>query len=347
MIPRTPPTCQVEDTTLSQTSTPSLQNWQSELAGAVREPSELLELLQLPQSLLTAAAMASQLFPLRVPRGYVQRMEKGNKDDPLLRQVLPLHDETIENAEYSFDPVGDLAAVEVPGLLHKYYGRVLLITTPACAVHCRYCFRRHFPYQENRAEQDWSAAIEYIHQHSEIHEVILSGGDPLSLTESKLKNITDKLMTISHIKTLRIHTRQPIVLPERVTSSLLEWLASLPWKIVIVLHCNHANEIDESVAIALEKLQQKNITLLNQSVLLAGVNNDSETLITLSHRLFKNGVLPYYLHLLDKVQGASHFHVSYADACQIISESRKILPGYLVPKLVQENSGENAKTPVM
>lgn len=347
MIPRTPPTCQVEDTPLSQTITPRLHNWQSELARAVREPSELLELLQLPQSLLKGAESASQLFPLRVPRGYVQRMEKGNKDDPLLRQVLPLHDEIIEKPEYSFDPVGDLAAVEVPGLLHKYHGRVLLITTPACAVHCRYCFRRHFPYQENRAEQDWSAAMEYIRQHSDIQEVILSGGDPLSLTEAKLKNITDKLMTISHIKTLRIHTRQPIVLPERVTSSLLDWLASLPWKIVIVLHCNHANEIDESVAIALEKLQQKNITLLNQSVLLAGVNNDSETLISLSHQLFKHRVLPYYLHLLDKVQGASHFHVSYADACQLISETRQSLPGYLVPKLVQEKAGEKAKSPII
>lgn len=346
MIPRTTPTCQVEDIKLSQTKS-SLQNWQAELACAIRDPSELLELLQLPTSLLKGATSASQLFSLRVPRGYVQRIEKGNKDDPLLRQILPLQDETIENPEYSFDPVGDLAAVGVPGLLHKYHGRVLLLTTPACAVHCRYCFRRHFPYQENRAEQDWSTAIEYIRQHPDIHEIILSGGDPLSLTDAKLKKITDKLIDIPHIKTLRLHTRQPIVLPERITPSLLEWLASLPWNIVIVLHCNHANEIDNSVATALTQLQQRNITLLNQSVLLANVNDNSKALVSLSHKLFKYQVLPYYLHTLDKVQGASHFHVSYADACQLVSEIRQVLPGYLVPKLVQEIAGENSKTPIV
>lgn len=347
MIPRTPPTCQVEDTTRLPGSNVPLQNWQSELACAIRDPAELLSLLQLPQSLLNGALTASQQFPLRVPRGYVQRIEKGNKDDPLLRQILPLQEETIENTGFSFDPVGDLAAVEVPGLLHKYHGRILLITTPACAVHCRYCFRRHFPYQENRPEQDWSAAMSYLRRHTEIHEVILSGGDPLSLNDTRLKKITDQLMTIPHIKTLRIHTRQPIVLPERVTASLTQWLNSLPWNIVIVLHCNHANEIDESVASALEKLNQQNVTLLNQSVLLAGVNDNTQALIALSHQLFKHRVLPYYLHVLDKVHGAGHFQVSHADACQLIAESRQLLPGYLVPKLVEENAGEHSKTPVI
>lgn len=345
MIPRTPPTCQVEDTPLSQPSAP-LQHWQSELACAVRDPRELLTLLELPQSLLIGAKMASQLFSLRVPRGYVQRMEKGNKSDPLLRQVLPLIDETIENPAYSFDPVGDVAAVEVPGLLHKYHGRVLLITTAACAVHCRYCFRRHFPYQENRAEHDWLAAVDYIEQHDDIHEVILSGGDPLSLSDEKLKSITDKLLHIPHIKTLRIHTRQPIVLPERITPELLQWLSSLPWHIVVVLHCNHANEIDDSVGHALKQLQHKNITLLNQSVLLAGVNDTAEVLCALSHQLFAHRVLPYYLHVLDKVQGASHFHVSATDAVQLMAQMRSLLPGYLVPKLVQEKAGENAKSPL-
>lgn len=262
----------------------------------------------------------------------------------MLRQILPLDAELIEDQHFKLDPVGDLAAMEAPGLLHKYHGRVLIITTAACAVHCRYCFRRHFPYQENRAEQSWQAAVDYIRENSGIHEVILSGGDPLSLTESKLKNLTDKLLNIPHVKTLRLHTRQPIVLPERINSDFLNWLDSLPWKIVIVLHCNHANEIDVTVAAALQKLQQQQVTLLNQSVLLAGVNDGTEVLINLSKKLFHHHVLPYYLHQLDKVQGAKHFAVSEAKALKLIKEIRQYLPGYLVPKLVKENAGESSKT---
>jgi len=211
-------------------------------------------------------------------------------------------------------------------------------------VHCRYCFRRHFPYQENRSEQNWQEAIDYIHANSDIHEVILSGGDPLSLTESKLKNLTDKLLNIPHIKTLRLHTRQPIVLPERVNNELLSWLDSLPWKIVMVLHCNHANEIDSSVAAVLKQLQQHQVTLLNQSVLLAGVNNNVDILVNLSQKLFEHGVLPYYLHQLDKVQGAKHFYVSNEKAGHLLNQIRQRLPGYLVPKLVQEQAGEKSKT---
>ena len=231
-------------------------------------------------------------------------------------------------------------------LLHKYHGRVLIITTAACAVHCRYCFRRHFPYQENRDEQNWQETIEYIRANSDIHEVILSGGDPLSLTESRLKNLTDKLIKIPHIKTLRLHTRQPIVLPERVNSELLSWLDSLPWKIVIVLHCNHANEISPAVASALEKLHQHQATLLNQSVLLAGVNDNSAVLVKLSEKLFEHNVLPYYLHALDKVQGAKHFYVDNEIACQLLDEVRHRLPGYLVPRLVEEKAGEKSKTAI-
>ncbi|MCK5721769.1 MAG: EF-P beta-lysylation protein EpmB, partial [Gammaproteobacteria bacterium] len=295
-------------------------------------------------SLLNGAIAASQSFVLRAPLGYCQRIEKGNPNDPLLRQILPLDAELISDQQFKLDPVGDLAAMEVPGLLHKYHGRVLIITTAACAVHCRYCFRRHFPYQENRAEQNWQEAIDYIQSHSDIHEVILSGGDPLSLTESRLKNLTDQLLNIPHIKTLRLHTRQPIVLPERINNELLNWLDSLPWKIVIVLHCNHANEIDSSVASALKKLQQHQVTLLNQSVLLAGVNDNTETLINLSQKLFSHHVLPYYLHMLDKVQGAKHFYVKNEKANQILDEIRQLLPGYLVPKLVKEQAGEKSKT---
>ena len=259
MIPRTAPSCQLHDS-----DNANLPKWQTTLANAIREPAELLEYLNLPKSLLKGAIAAHATFSLRVPLSYCQRIEKGNPNDPLLRQILPLDAELIADQHFKLDPVGDLDAMEAPGLLHKYHGRVLIITTAACAVHCRYCFRRHFPYQENRAEQDWQATVNYIREHSEIHEIILSGGDPLSLTESKLKMLTDKLLNIPHIKTLRLHTRQPIVLPERINSEFLNWLDSLPWKIVMVLHCNHANEIDPAVAVALQKLQQHHQLFVRQ-----------------------------------------------------------------------------------
>ena len=340
MIPRTAPSCQSENTL---TELPC-SHWQTLLAGAFREPAELIEYLDLPPSLLNGANAAMASFALRAPLGYCQRIEKGNPNDPLLRQILPLGVELIEDQNFMSDPVGDLDAMEVPGLLHKYHGRVLLIVTAACAVHCRYCFRRHFPYQENRIEQNWQAAIDYIQAHPDINEVILSGGDPLSFTESKLKNLTDGLQEIPHIKTLRFHSRQPIVLPERINPEFLNWIDSLPWKIVMVIHCNHANEIDSSVAIALQQLQQHQVTLLNQSVLLAGVNDDSEVLIELSEKLFENHVLPYYLHQLDKVQGAMHFAVDKEKALQLLQQIRQRLPGYLIPKLVEENAGAASKT---
>ncbi|GMR16128.1 MAG: EF-P beta-lysylation protein EpmB [Gammaproteobacteria bacterium] len=346
MIPRTAPSCQSADAQSLQTECPS-SHWQTALANAIRDPAELLRYLDLPESLLAGATSAVRSFALRVPPGYCQRIEKGNPDDPLLRQILPMESELVEDKQFSHDPVGDLAAIEVPGLLHKYHGRALIITTAACAIHCRYCFRRHFPYQENRAEQNWQGAVDYIRSHPDIHEVILSGGDPLSLTESRLKKLTDKLLTVPHIKTLRLHTRQPIVLPERVNDELLNWLDSLPWKIVIVLHCNHANEIDNSVALALKKLQQHQVTLLNQSVLLAKVNDNAESLINLSEKLFSNHVLPYYLHILDKVQGAQHFYVNHEKACQLLSQIRQRLPGYLVPKLVKEEAGKKSKTSII
>ena len=339
MIPRTAPSCQSDDT--------ELPKWQAVLADAFREPTELLKYLNLPESLLNGAIAASTSFTLRAPRGYCQRIEKGNPNDPLLRQILPMDAELIADQKFKLDPVGDLAAMEVPGLLHKYHGRVLIITTSACAVHCRYCFRRHFPYLENRAEQSWQSAIDYIRANSDIHEVILSGGDPLSLTESKLKSLTDKLLNIPHIKTLRLHTRQPIVLPERIDNHLLTWLDSLPWKVVIVLHCNHANEIDTYVASALEQLHQHQVTLLNQSVLLAGVNDDAEVLVNLSQKLFSHHVLPYYLHQLDKVQGAKHFAINDEKAVQLLNEIRERLPGYLVPKLVKEKAGEKSKSSII
>jgi len=342
MIPRTVPCCQS-----AKTQIPLTNHWQTALARAFRDPAELLDYLELPQSLLDGAIAAGRSFSLRAPRGYCQRIEKGNPDDPLLRQILPLQAELVTDKQFNLDPVGDLAAQEAPGLLHKYHGRVLIITTAVCAIHCRYCFRRHFPYQENRPQQNWQQTANYIQQNSDIHEVILSGGDPLSLTESKLKNLTDQLLHIPHIKTLRLHTRQPIVLPERINTELLKWLDTLPWKIVMVVHCNHANEIDTSVAAALLQLKQHNITLLNQAVLLAGVNDDSKTLIQLSETLFQHHVLPYYLHKLDKVQGATHFNISDKKARDLIQQMRKYLPGYLVPKFVEEIAGEQSKTLIL
>jgi len=342
MIPRTVPCCQSAETQI-----PLTPHWQTALARAFRDPAELLDYLELPQSLLDGAIAAGHLFSLRAPRAYCQRIEKGNPDDPLLRQILPLDAELITDKQFGLDPVGDLAAQETPGLLHKYHGRVLILTTEVCAVHCRYCFRRHFPYQQNRPQQNWQQTVDYIQQHSDIHEVILSGGDPLSLTESKLKSLTDQLLHIPHIKTLRLHTRQPIVLPERINTELLRWLDTLPWKIVMVVHCNHANEIDTSVAAALLQLKQHNITLLNQAVLLAGVNDDSKTLIQLSETLFQHHVLPYYLHKLDKVQGATHFNISDKKAYNLIQQMRKYLPGYLVPKFVEEIAGEQSKTLIL
>ena len=338
MIPRTTPSCQSDDT--------ELPKWQAALANAIREPSELLRYLNLPKSLLNGAIAASDSFALRVPLSYCQRIVKGDPNDPLLRQILPLEEELIETPDFSLNPVGDLEAMEVAGLLHKYHARVLIITTAACAVHCRYCFRRHFPYQKNRTEQNWQEAIDYIGANPDINEVIFSGGDPLSLTESRLKNLTDKLQNIPHIKTLRIHTRQPIVLPERINNDFVNWLKSLPWKIVMVLHCNHANEIDHNVASALKKLPS-HITLLNQSVLLAGVNDNADTLVKLSNKMFAHNVLPYYLHQLDKVQGAKHFYVEPNKAEKLLSEIQQRLPGYLVPKFVEEKAGEKSKTPII
>lgn len=360
MIPRTPPACQkkkglkengqIDNEPLKNTSQVNelkMNHWQTILGQAIRDPAELIQYLALPESFLAGAMLANKTFPLRAPLGYLQRIKKGDPNDPLLRQILPYRSELNQDELFLKDPVGDIAAAVVPGLLHKYHGRVLLITTAACAIHCRYCFRRHFPYRENRSSPDWQQVINYIRKHENIHEVILSGGDPLSLTESHLKTLTDQLIKIPHIKTLRLHTRLPVVLPERVNKQLLSWFDSLPWKIVVVLHCNHANEIDEAVSNALQKLHKHQITLLNQSVLLSGVNNNPEALIDLSHKLFANHVLPYYLHLLDKVEGAKHFEVSKTESLNLLAEIRDQLPGYLVPKLVEEIAGELSKTPVI
>ncbi len=319
---------------------PEIRSWQYELRHAINNPLELLELIGLSNSKLKLATPTK--FKLKVPRGYVARMRYGDISDPLLRQVLPLIDETEDIEGFNFDPVGDFAAEKVPGLLQKYQGRVLLVTTAACAIHCRYCFRQHFDYKP----LDIKRILTEIASDSSIKEVILSGGDPLNIIDSRLSELAYSLSEIPHVKRLRLHTRLPVVLPERVTDELLNWLTATNLQPVIVIHANHANEIDEQVGLALEKLVNAGIIVLNQSVLLHGVNDNAADLIELSEKLFSCRVLPYYLHVLDKVQGAAHFEVAAETATALLEQMQKALPGYLVPKLVREVAGMEFKSPV-
>lgn len=322
--------------------------WQTALAEAVRSPAELIELLELPRSLADELPGALRTFPLRVPRGYVARMRKGDVDDPLLRQVLPLATEDAAPADFMLDPVGDLAAMAAPGLLHKYHGRALLVTTGACGVHCRYCFRRHFPYGDaNPAADHWQEALTHIARDTDITELILSGGDPLSLPDARLAELAARVTTLPHVRRLRIHTRMPIVLPERVDEQLTTWLGDLPLQKVVVVHANHANELDAATMASLQRLRACGATVLNQSVLLRGVNDSAAALTELSEALFAAGVLPYYLHLLDRVQGAAHFEVPEQEARTIMETLRDRLPGYLVPRLVREIAGAGSKQPIM
>ena len=319
-------------------------NWKNELANAISSPLELLRMLDLHETPLAQQLDVSPDFRLRVPLGFVAKMKKGDPDDPLLRQVLPLAKENIDQADYLSDPVGDLASEVVPGVLHKYQGRALLVTTGACGIHCRYCFRRHFPYGDsNPSAGQWQQALDYIRKTTSLNEVILSGGDPLSLTDNKLADLVAEIDQIPHIKRLRIHTRMPIILPERIDDRLLGWISATRLKPIMVIHANHANEIDKKVKIAMAVLKRLNVTLLNQSVLLRGVNNSAEALIALSEKLFDAGVLPYYLHLLDPVKGAAHFDVDRDQAIKIMNKVRNQLPGYLVPKLVWEKAGADSK----
>lgn len=321
--------------------------WQRELAQVITDPAELLRILELDPALLPAARMAAVRFPLRVPRGFVERMGKGDPNDPLLRQVLPLAAELESNPDFRADPVGDQAALAAPGVLHKYHGRVLLLVTGACAVHCRYCFRREFSYAESRASADeWRPALNYLANDASLREVILSGGDPLSLSDRRLGALLMALDRIPHLERLRVHSRQPIVLPERVDDGLLEVLNRTRLRRVLVIHANHPQEINHRVRAALARLAAAGVILFNQSVLLRGVNDSAATLVELSEALFAARVLPYYLHLLDRVRGAAHFEVKETEASAIMKVVRQRLPGYLVPRLVREQPGQPTKTPV-
>jgi EF-P beta-lysylation protein EpmB len=319
-------------------ASPGIPLWQREMASAITS----VEALALAVGLAPPPTpLASAAFKLRVPASYVRRMRPGDPHDPLLLQVLPTDLETDDTPEFTSDPVGERAALRAPGLLQKYSGRALLITTQACAVHCRYCFRREFPYGGEAPR--WTAALEEIACDPSLQEIILSGGDPLSLSDSRLQSLTDALADIPHVRRLRVHTRQPIVLPSRVDSGLLSWIRTVRQPMVFVLHCNHPNEIDAEVRNACASLRESGITLLNQSVLLKGVNDSADTLAELSERLFEAGVLPYYLHMLDKVRGAAHFDVPDTTAQRMAGELAARLPGYLVPRLVREVHGAPAK----
>lgn len=334
MIPRTLPAWQGS-------------SWQEELSACVRDPDELIRLLQLEDSPLALAEAAWRQFPVRVPRPYLQRMRPGDPHDPLLLQVLPVAEEDITVPGFIADPLGELAANPIRGLIHKYHGRVLLMVSSACAIHCRYCFRRHFPYSDNTpSRSQWQEALDYLRTHTEITEVIFSGGDPLAASDRHLSWLVDQLAAIPHLRRLRVHSRLPVVIPARITDECVDWLTRTHLQPSLVLHVNHPNEIDREMIARLATLRRRGVVLLNQTVLLRGVNDDSATLEALSERLFEAGVLPYYLHLLDRVAGAAHFEVSEHEAVRLVEQLMVRLPGYLVPKLVREVAGEASKSPI-
>ncbi len=324
------------------------QNWQSQLSDLITDPLELLNLLELStDQLLSGAILASEQFKLRVPRAFVGKMNIRDPLNPLLLQVLPHHLELEDHPEFVTDPLGEEAANQMAGVLHKYQSRFLLTLTGACAIHCRYCFRRHFPYQENLPKNDdWENIKQYIEQNPQINEVILSGGDPLTLNNRKIALWLERLASLPQIKILRIHSRVPIVIPNRIDDELISILKNSRLRIVVVVHSNHAAELDDFTCSKLLQLSLHHITVLNQAVLLKGVNDSAETLNELSLRLFDARVMPYYLHVLDKVKGAQHFDLDSSKIDQIYSDVLASLPGYLVPKLVREIAGEKNKTPL-
>lgn len=332
---------------LSATPLAAPVRWQQRWREAIRDPRELLRQLGLDPVELGVSDEAAGQFAVRVPQGFAARMRHGDRHDPLLRQVLPITDELKIVPGFSLDAVGDGAAKKATGVIQKYRGRALLVTTGSCAINCRYCFRRHFDYgTENAAREGWRDAVDAIAQDPDIDEVILSGGDPLSLATHKLVELTQALRQIPHLRRLRIHSRLPVVLPERVDDELMQWLGSLPWPVAFVIHANHANEFDATVDAAMARLREAGATLLNQAVLLRGVNDSIEALQALSERSFAAGVLPYYLYQVDRVEGVAHFEVDDDIAKDLHAQLTARLSGYLVPKLVREISGDTSKRPV-
>lgn len=319
-------------------------DWQADLRDSIRSVSALLDAVGVSADDLTACEQAALDFPIRVPRPFVARMTVGDAQDPLLRQVITDKAETLPAAGFSEDPLEEANANPLPGLIHKYQSRVLLMPTSACAVHCRYCFRRHFPYADNRLDSTALAnVVTYIKQHPAVNEVILSGGDPLIVDDNALDKLISTLEAVPQLKRLRIHTRLPVVIPARLTTALAQRLQGSTLNIAMVIHCNHAAELDDALAQRLRQWRNRGITLLNQSVLLAGVNDSAEALIQLSERLDDAGVMPYYLHLADPVAGTAHFYTDDTQALTLHHAMRTALPGYLVPRLVREVAGETSK----
>ncbi|PKF50143.1 EF-P beta-lysylation protein EpmB [Enterovibrio nigricans] len=325
---------------------PVEQNWLKEMANAVSDPQILLQQLELEPTAWKSGFRARDLFAQRIPQSFIDRMEKGNPNDPLLRQVMPVIDEFEDVPGYTTDPLEEQGN-EQPGLLHKYKNRVLMILKGGCAINCRYCFRRHFPYEENKGGKSvWREAITYLQAHPEVDEVILSGGDPLMAKDHELEWLIEAIESVPHVKRLRIHSRLPVVIPSRVTLALTNMLASTHLDVILVTHINHTNEINEELRAAMTRLKQARVTLLNQGVLLKGVNDSVDTLKNLSNALFDAGILPYYLHVLDKVQGAAHFLVDDEEAKRLMAGLIKEVSGYLVPRLTREIGGRDSKTPL-
>ena len=331
---------------ITRNASPVEQKWLKEIANAVSDPQILLQQLDIEAMPWMSGFSARTLFSQRVPQSFIARMEKGNPNDPLLRQVLPVVEEFEETPGFTTDPLEEQDN-DVPGLLHKYKNRVLMIVKGGCAVNCRYCFRRHFPYQDNKGSKEtWRETIAYLHAHPEVDEVILSGGDPLMAKDHELKWLVDAIETVPHVKKLRIHTRLPVVIPSRVTAALATLLENTRLKVVLVTHINHANEINDELRNAMTTLRQANVILLNQGVLLRGVNDSVDALKNLSNALFEAGILPYYLHVLDRVKGAAHFLVSDDEARSLMAGLIQEVSGYLVPKLTREVGGKASKTPL-
>lgn len=337
---------------ITRNAVAATQNWIIDLANAISDPEILLKMLEIPRTQWPRNSegelcfAARKQFALRVPLSFVRRMEKGNINDPLLRQVLPLSDELVFQPGYSSDPL-DEQDNQQPGLLHKYHNRALLILKNSCAVNCRYCFRRHFPYTENKGSKAvWQQSIDYIARHNELNEVILSGGDPLMAKDHELSWLLEQIAAIPHIKRLRIHSRLPVVIPTRISDELCQMIAATRLQVIFVSHINHANEINHELVTAFTHLRQAGATLLNQGVLLKGVNDSVAAQLALNERLFDAGILPYYLHVLDKVQGAAHFFVSDEEARTIMRGVMNQTSGYLVPKLTREIGGRPSKTPL-
>jgi EF-P beta-lysylation protein EpmB len=333
-----------DPTDLVRTTGHAMEAWREAMRTAVRDPERLCRMLQLPKEIEAAAQRASRQFPLFAPHGYIARMRKGDSNDPLLRQVLPLADELDDRSGFTQDPVGDMPSDRGNGILQKYHGRVLIITTGACAVHCRYCFRRHFPFSDSPPSiARWEAVIREIQHDSSIKEVILSGGDPLTLVDSLLSQLAGLIAHVPHVRRLRVHTRLPIVIPQRVTGALVDWLNGSRLQPIVVVHANHPQELDAEVQSALAVLADAGVILLNQTVLLHGINDDAETLVQLSERLLDCQVMPYYLHQLDRVAGAAHFETTVDRGVALIKQMRARLPGYAIPRYARELAGESSK----